>query len=178
MILKGNQRGGAKQMALHLLNGEQNEHVTVHQVKGFMAGNILDALNEVHALSKGTQCRQVLYSVSLNPPKDETVAVEVFEEAVKKIEAKLGLVDQPRVIVFHEKEGRRHAHCVWSRIDLDEMKAINIADQSGTQESTPLHTDRRATSSANRPVRQDDQSPSPGELGDIGRPEISGVCTQ
>jgi hypothetical protein len=23
---------------------------------------------------------------------------------------------QPRVIVFHEKNGRRHAHCVWSRI--------------------------------------------------------------
>ncbi len=31
------------------------------------------------------------------------------------------------MVVFHEKEGRRHAHCVWSRIDIDEMKAINIA---------------------------------------------------
>jgi hypothetical protein len=28
--------------------------------------------------------------------------------------------------VFHEKEARRHAHCVWSRIDLDAMKAINL----------------------------------------------------
>jgi hypothetical protein len=36
------------------------------------------------------------------------------------------LTDQPRVIVFHEKEGRRHAHCVWSRIDADNMKAINL----------------------------------------------------
>jgi hypothetical protein len=26
----------------------------------------------------------------------------------------------------HEKEGRRHAHVVWSRIDADEMKAINL----------------------------------------------------
>lgn len=24
------------------------------------------------------------------------------------------------------KEGRRHAHCVWSRIDIDKMKAINL----------------------------------------------------
>ena len=27
---------------------------------------------------------------------------------------------------MHEKEGRRHAHVVWSRIDADEMKAINL----------------------------------------------------
>ncbi len=36
------------------------------------------------------------------------------------------VAEQPRAIVFHEKEGRRHAHCVWSRIDIDEMKAINL----------------------------------------------------
>src|SRR3546814_13590117 len=30
---------------------------------------------------------------------------------------------QPRMIVFHEKEGRRHAHAVWSRIDADTMTA-------------------------------------------------------
>jgi hypothetical protein len=30
---------------------------------------------------------------------------------------------QPRAIVFHEKEGRRHAHCVWSRIDAQTMTA-------------------------------------------------------
>ena len=30
------------------------------------------------------------------------------------------------MVVFHEKEGRRHAHCVWSRIDAEKMKAINL----------------------------------------------------
>ncbi len=40
MILKGNQRAGGRQMALHLINGEQNEHVTVHQIKGFVAQEI------------------------------------------------------------------------------------------------------------------------------------------
>ena len=42
------------------------------------------------------------------------------------IEQKLGLEDQPRAIVFHEKDGRRHCHAVWSRIDAQEMKAINL----------------------------------------------------
>ncbi|MGH8547172.1 MAG: relaxase/mobilization nuclease domain-containing protein [Methylococcales bacterium] len=29
-------------------------------------------------------------------------------------------------MVFHEKEGRRHCHAVWSRIDTDQMKAIPL----------------------------------------------------
>ena len=49
MILKGNQRGGGRQMALHLLNADQNEHVTVHEVRGFMAEDVLGALNEAYA---------------------------------------------------------------------------------------------------------------------------------
>ncbi len=127
MILKGNQRGGGRQMALHLLNAEANEHVNVHEVSGFMANDVLGAFNEIHAISKGTKCTQFMYSLSLNPPQDESVSIETFEKALDRIEKKLGLEDQPRVIVFHEKEGRRHAHAVWSRIDAEEMKAINIA---------------------------------------------------
>ena len=127
MILKGNPRGGGRQMATHLLNGVQNEHVTVHQVRGFLATDVRGALEEVYALSRGTRCAQYLYSLSMNPPIDVSVPVEVFEKALKTIEDKLGLAGQPRVVVFHEKEGRRHAHCVWSRIDALAMKGINIA---------------------------------------------------
>jgi hypothetical protein len=54
------------------------------------------------------------------------VPVDTFNDAIDRIEQKLGLASQPRAIVFHEKEGRRHAHCVWSRIDIEEMKAINL----------------------------------------------------
>jgi hypothetical protein len=127
MILKGNQRGGGRQMALHLLNGLDNEHVTVHEVSGFIADDVLGALNEAHALSKATKCKQFMYSLSLNPPQDKKVPVADFEAALEKVEKKLALEGQPRVIVFHEKEGRRHAHCVWSRIDAGEMKAINMS---------------------------------------------------
>jgi hypothetical protein len=127
MILKGNQRAGGRQMAMHLLNSGQNEHVTVHEVSGFIASDVLGALNEAYALSKGTQCKQFMYSLSLNPPQNERVPVSVFENTLERVEKKLGLEGQPRVLVFHEKEGRRHAHCVWSRINSEEMKAINIS---------------------------------------------------
>lgn len=51
MTLKGSQRGGARQMALHLLNGEKNEHVKVHQVRGFISDNVVGVFNEIYAIS-------------------------------------------------------------------------------------------------------------------------------
>ncbi|WP_282128462.1 relaxase/mobilization nuclease domain-containing protein [Roseobacter litoralis] len=123
MILKGSQRGGAKQLGLHLLKTTENEHVEIHDVRGFMTDDVVGALREVEAVSKGTKCRQFLFSVSLNPPETESVRVETFEQALAAIEEKNGLTDQPRVVVFHEKEGRRHCHAVWSRIDAETMTA-------------------------------------------------------
>ncbi|ODS24761.1 hypothetical protein AB835_01520 [Candidatus Endobugula sertula] len=127
MILKGNQRGGGRQMALHLLNTQQNDHVEVHQVRGFIADDVLGALNETYALSKGTKCKQYMYSLSLNPPEEAKTDYQLFDQTIDRAEKTLGLENQPRIIVFHEKEGRRHAHCVWSRINIEEMKAINMS---------------------------------------------------
>jgi hypothetical protein len=117
MILEGNQRGGARQMARHLTNTQDNEHVEVHEISGFMSGSVMGALDEIHAVSRGTKCKQYMFSVSLNPPHDVIAPVEYFEKAITQIEERNGLSGQPRVVVFHEKEGRRHAHCIWSRID-------------------------------------------------------------
>ena len=126
MILKASQRGGAKRLAAHLLNAETNEHVEIHEIKGFMADTLEGALHEIYAASRGTKCKQFMFSVSLNPPQNEIAPVEYFERALMEIEKKTGLTGQPRVVVFHEKEGRRHCHAVWSRIDTAEMKAINL----------------------------------------------------
>jgi len=126
MILVGNQRGGAKNLAFHLLK-EENEHVDVHELRGFASNTLMAALNETHAISRATRCKQFLFSLSLNPPQDENVSTETFEQAIEQAEEKLGLTDQPRAIVFHEKNGRRHCHVVWSRIKVDEMKAVQLS---------------------------------------------------
>ena len=123
MILKASQRSGAKQLGLHLMKTEENEHVEIHEVSGFIADDLLGAMKEAHALSLGTRCKQFLFSVSLNPPSNESVRIEVFEKACDTIEERMGLKGQPRMIVFHEKEGRRHAHAVWSRIEAETMTA-------------------------------------------------------
>ena len=126
MILKGNSRGGAKDLALHLLK-QENEHVEVYELRGFVSDNLMGALNEAYAVSRGTRCKQFLYSLSLNPPKTARVGTTDFIAAIEKTEERLGLSGQPRAIVFHEKQGRRHAHCVWSRIDTEHMKAVQMS---------------------------------------------------
>lgn len=126
MILKGSQRGGGGQLARHLTRLDENDHVEVHELRGFNAATLRGALREAEAVSKGTRCRQYLFSLSLNPPERENVSAEDFTAAADRIESKLDLTDQARAIVIHEKEGRRHAHVVWSRIDVETMKAVNL----------------------------------------------------
>ncbi|MDJ0387329.1 relaxase/mobilization nuclease domain-containing protein [Roseomonas sp. E05] len=123
MILKGSQRSGGQDLAVHLMRTDDNEHVRLHELRGFASDNLKGAFKEAQAISRGTRCRQYLFSLSLSPPEQEKVSVESFELAVARVERRLGLEGQPRAIVFHEKEGRRHAHCVWSRIDAQTMTA-------------------------------------------------------
>lgn len=127
MILEGNERGYGAELARHLLNQQENDHVTVHAIEGFIADDLAGALAEAAAISQATQCQKYLFSLSLNPPPDADVSVAAFEDAITRAEQKLGLVGQPRAIVFHEKNGRRHAHCVWSRIDPAHLRAINLS---------------------------------------------------
>lgn len=122
MILKASQRGGGQDLAVHLLKPD-NEHVQLHELRGFACDDLRGAFKEVDAISRGTKCRQYLFSLSLNPPEGARLTVQAFETAIERIEERLCLSGQPRAIVFHEKEGRRHAHCVWSRIDCDTMTA-------------------------------------------------------
>ncbi len=125
MILYGNQRAGAKNLALHLLK-EENELVEVHELRGFISDDLISALEEARAVSKGTRAKQYLFSLSLNPPPEKNVPTPKFESAIERAEERLGLTGQPRAIVFHVKDNRRHCHVVWSRINEETMTAVPL----------------------------------------------------
>jgi hypothetical protein len=125
MILKGSQRANGADLAIHLMNGFDNESVEIAQVSGAVAGDLLGAFAEFEAVAAGTKAKEYLYSLSINPPSPLTR--EQYHEAIEAIGNRLGLSDQPRAVVFHVKDGREHCHVVWSRIDVDNMKAIHMA---------------------------------------------------
>ncbi len=125
LIIKGNARGGSKQMGIHLMSSE-NDHVDTIEVRGFIADDVRGGLQEAYAHSRATKASKFLYSASFSPPEYAAFSDEEFLEVINRAENKLKLNDQPRVIVRHSKDGRDHVHCVWSRIDTEKMKAIPL----------------------------------------------------
>lgn len=84
MILQDNQRGGAKNLALHLIKDE-NDHIELHEIRGFASNDLINALNEFHFISKATKAKQFLFSLSLNPLANESVSTAIFEYAIKQM---------------------------------------------------------------------------------------------
>lgn len=64
MILVGNQRGGGGDLARHLMK-QENERVEVAELRGFLANDLDGAFRETHAISRGTQCSQYLFSLTV-----------------------------------------------------------------------------------------------------------------
>jgi len=126
MILKGNQRANGLELAAHLVKAE-NEHVEIHEIRGFASEDLKSVLRDMEREAEGTRCREPLYALSLNPPPGKRVEVEDLEQAAELVETRLGLDGQPRVFVLHEKQGRLHAHVVWSRIDRDSGKSVQLS---------------------------------------------------
>lgn len=127
MILKGSQRGGGKALADHLMNTRDNDHVHVVDIRGVAACDLHGTFLEIEATSLGTKSTQPFFSVSINPPENERLTTEDFLNAAQAIEEKFGLSEQSRAIVTHEKNARLHAHVVWSRIDTDNVRAIQLS---------------------------------------------------
>lgn len=128
MLIKMSQRSGARNLAKHLLNTGENEHVTVHELRGFMTqdDDLINALNEIHVLAKANgKIKSPLVSMSFNPPIGAAVTMKDFKDAITRAEDILGLSNQPRAIVEHSKNARNHIHVVYSRVD-EHLKAIKL----------------------------------------------------
>ena len=78
MILEENVRGNAKKLAKHLLNIQDNDHVEVHEVSGFLSDDLTEALDEIDAIARGTKYRKYLFSVSINPPISKKAFVDAL----------------------------------------------------------------------------------------------------
>lgn len=125
MILKGNQRTGAADLATHLSNEYDNTRVELAEIRGTVADDLHGALADFAAMAKPTKCQQPLYSLAINPA--EPLSRAQYMAAIDHIEGKLALTGQPRAVVFHEKNGREHCHVVWSRIDASRLRAVPMS---------------------------------------------------
>lgn len=122
MIINGGARTGAKSLAAHLLNTTKNERVAVLEVRGCLATDLRGALVEMEESAEATRCQKPLYHANIDPDRNVKMTIDQWQRSVEVLEDKLGLQDHPRAVVMHVKNGRRHIHVVWNRIDLETMK--------------------------------------------------------
>jgi len=107
------------------MKAEDNERVSITEMKGLYAEDLPEAFRELKALAAGSRGKDYFYHASLNPREDERLTPEQWEFAVDRLEQNLGLDGHARFQVEHEKEGRTHRHIVWSRVDLETMTLAN-----------------------------------------------------
>ncbi|MEA2876443.1 MAG: hypothetical protein QOF14_1639 [Hyphomicrobiales bacterium] len=124
MIIKGKSRGRALELARHLLRTDSNETVRLFEVRGTVARDVEGALREMEAHGLTAHSAKPLYHASISPEAHLPLNDAQIRIAADMLEAKLGLLRQPRLIVLHRKKGREHLHVVWSRIDTACGRAI------------------------------------------------------
>jgi hypothetical protein len=136
MIINGGSRRNAQFFAKHLANPEENERVTLCEIRNLAAATIAEAFREMDAISMGTQCSNYFYHVNINPLSGEALTPAQWGRALDLLEENLGLTGHARFIVEHQKKARVHRHAVWLRIDVRRMRAVEMTDDYEKHQAT------------------------------------------
>lgn len=167
MIVNGASRRSVAFWARHLQNDKKNDRAELKEIRGLGATNLKDALLEMQEEAQHTRCENFFYQANFNPTSDERLTEEQWERVFEIFEKHRGIPPgQARVVYEHEKEGRVHRHVIWSRINLDTMKAWpdrldakvchaaskEIAEELGLQHArSPYDKDREGDRPARAP---------------------------
>jgi hypothetical protein len=109
-----------------LQDTEENERVCIAKVDGLVSENIDELLHEIeaHGLGLGGNARNPFWIAIVNPGPKEHLTEQDRDRAVEILAKERGLTGQPYFVVEHEKNGWKHWHVVWSRIDAENMRLI------------------------------------------------------
>jgi hypothetical protein len=128
-VLTGNIRGGAKQLARYLTDQAENDAPpVVLDIRGLMSSNIELGLMDMVFQSEKAGSDRAFFNFQFNPRPEEAARMTKADAllAASIIEKHLGLENQMRVVVEHQKAGRRHWHMVWPT--FDEQKGKQVPD--------------------------------------------------
>lgn len=132
MVIRGRPRGNGKQLAHYLVvqSIEENDDIHILEVAGRLHADedyLHQTLLSMSLTSELTKSDKGLYHAQINPAytEDRGMSENDWLEAADILGKELGFENQRRVIVLHEKKGRKHAHVVWERYDHEQGKMIS-----------------------------------------------------
>lgn len=126
MVIGGHKNPNTEALGYYLTSQGKNEKAELWEIKGTVADNVWDALYEMDAIGKTTRAEGSFYSAHIDPEEGEQLTKEQLLKAVDILEKSLGFEGNQRIVVYHNLAGREHLHIAWSRINLENMKAVDI----------------------------------------------------
>ena len=124
MIINGASRRCVWWWSKHLQDENENERVRVVKIEGLASENIYDLLCEIEGQGLGTRCKNPLWIAAINPGPREQFSEQDRDRAREILEQERGYQGQPYFMVEHEKKGWKHWHVIYSRIDVEHMRAL------------------------------------------------------
>jgi len=129
MIIKGRSRKDGRQLARYLLREHSQQRVIIMDERGAAADDLSTIFDSWEAEAyEMSRARKPLYHVQLRLPKGEALSDDQWLEILDRLEDKLKLKDQPRVIVKHFLNGEpAHLHVVYSRFNEEHGRLVDMS---------------------------------------------------
>lgn len=110
-----------------MTTGKNGERAELIEARGFLSDDLREGFRTIQAIAESqTRCEKPFFHAYVRLPEGEDLDAQAWLAVADRIEAALGFGDQPRAVAFHiEEDGERHMHTAWSRIDTDDMRAID-----------------------------------------------------
>ena len=126
MIAKGNLHGAGGRLARYLVTGKKGERAELVELRGFASADIGTAFLDVEIQAQGTRAEKPFFHAYIRLAAGEALGRKQWRYVADRIEKQLGFAGQPRAVAFHHlPDGATHMHIAWSRIDLEEMRALD-----------------------------------------------------
>jgi hypothetical protein len=121
---------------------------------------------QMAAVASASRCqRNFMYQANINPRIGEVLTRAQAIEAFDVLGRNLRLDGHQRVIVQHEKLGRRHFHAIWNRVDIETLKVTDIGGNYRVHEATARELEARfGLEPTPRPAGPRERSPELWEL--------------
>lgn len=127
MIARGQIHSSGPKLAAYLVNGKKGETAELVELRGVAADDLREAFTDLQNIADGmTKAEKPFFHAHIRLPDGEKLTREQWLKVADRMEAVLGFEGQPRAVAFHQNASHEeHMHVAWSRIDLDNMKAID-----------------------------------------------------
>jgi len=117
MIAGATRGAGGVALSRHLLATKDGQRVLVMPSRGLAAEDLKSQIAEMVADAAHGRTDRPVHHVHVDPPPEAANSNEIIGVFLRHYEAEFGLQDAQRCGVFHLKDGRRHAHVVYSLVN-------------------------------------------------------------